>query len=392
MPPLLMAKASKYWMVGLIGGVVGVTTGTIVSSLSWVKPWGESQAAQTIPAKPIRTVTALGRLEPQAEVIRLSAPLSLEKDRVAELLIKPGDRVQAGQVVAILDSHDRLQLALQEAQTQVRVAQSRVEQIRAGAKTGEIQAQEATLAEAQAQLWGEIAAQSATIERWKSEVNNALAEYQRFQALYQEGTISASELDRKQLALETAQAQLEEALAQKQRTRSTLQAQINQAKARLSQIAEVRPVDLKTAELEVARAIAAMHRAKSDLDQAFVRAPIAGQILKIHARPGEKLSDNGIADLGQTRDMVVVAEVYQTDIAKVRTGQPAVITSQAFGGEVKGKVYEVGLQVRRQSVFSAQPGENLDRRVIEVKIRLSPKESKRVAALTNLQVQVAIAI
>jgi HlyD family secretion protein len=48
------------------------------------------------------------------------------------------------------------------------------------------------------------------------------------------------------------------------------------------------------------------------------------------------------------------------------------------------------LQVNRQNVFSNQPGENLDSRIVEVKIRLNPEDSKRVAGLTNLQVQAEI--
>jgi HlyD family secretion protein len=71
-------------------------------------------------------------------------------------------------------------------------------------------------------------------------------------------------------------------------------------------------------------------------------------------------------------------------------GQKAIITSQAFLGELQGTVSEIGLQVSRQNVFSNQPGENLDRRVIEVKINLNPEDSQRVAGLTNLQVQVEI--
>lgn len=389
----LRTRTLLFWIIWLIGGGIAAT---FVIKL-YESYWGGNSASghassQTAVLASVKTVTALGRLEPQTEVIRLSAPLSLEKDRVAELLIKPGDRVKAGQIVAILDSHDRLKLALLEAQTQVRVAQSQLAQVKAGAKTGEIQAQQATLMEAQAQLQGQMESQAATIKRWQSEVSNALAEYNRFQVLYREGTIAASELDRKRLTLETAQAQLEESLARYQYTRSTLQAQIKQATAKLNQVAEVRPVDIQTAELEVDRSIVAMQQAEMELNQAYIRVPMSGQILKVHARPGEKLSDSGIADLGQTQNMVAVAEVYQTDIAKIRVGQPAVITSQAFAGEVKGTVYEVGLEVSRQSVFSAQPGENLDRRVIEVKIRLSPEESQRVAALTNLQVQVAITI
>jgi HlyD family secretion protein len=137
-------------------------------------------------------------------------------------------------------------------------------------------------------------------------------------------------------------------------------------------------------------AIAAAKRAETELNQAYIRAPMSGQILKVHTRPGEKLSDNGIADLGQTSDMVIVAEVYQTDIDKVRVGQTATATSQAFPGEISGVVYDIGLQVTRQNVFSTEPGENLDRRVIEVKIRLSPDSVQKVTGLTNLQVQTTI--
>lgn len=126
------------------------------------------------------------------------------------------------------------------------------------------------------------------------------------------------------------------------------------------------------------------------MEQVYIRAPIAGQILKIRARIGEKIGNSGIADLASNDRMVAVAEVYQTDIGKVKLGQQAVITGSAFPGELRGAVSQIGLQVDRQNVFSNQPGENFDRRVIEVKIRLNHEDSKRVAGLTNLQVQTAI--
>lgn len=341
-------------------------------------------------APPVRKVTALGRLEPQAEVIHLSAPVTLDGDRVAQLLVEAGDRVQVGQVVAVLDSRDRLQAALAEAQAQVSVAQVRLAQVKAGAKTGEIQAQQAAITRLQAERAGDIAAQNAAITRWQSEVGNARAEYSRFQQLYRAGAVTASSLDSKRLTAETAQAQLSEAKATQRRSATTLQAQLREARATLDRIVEVRPVDLQAAEAEVESAIAAAKRVQTDLEQAYIRAPIAGQILKIQTRAGEKISDSGIADLAQTDQMVTVAEIYQTDIGKVQVGQQTVITGQAFLGELRGTVSQIGLQVDRQNVFSNQPGENLDRRVIEVKIRLNPADSKRVAGLTNLQVQAAI--
>jgi HlyD family secretion protein len=389
----LLSKPSHRWIIGLIIAATAITGTTVFYGASRFGMIGDRKPDQPVQTTPIaKKVTALGRLEPQAEVIRIAAPLTLDGDRISQLLVQQGDRVEKGQAIAILDSRDRLQVALEQAKEQVKVAKSRLAQVKAGAKTGEISAQKAEITRLEAELAGEVATQRAAIARYQAEVNNARGEYDRFQMLYREGAESASKLDNKRLILETARAQLNQATAAQKRTVETLQEQLKQAKATLNQIAEVRPVDVQAAQTEVDRAITEVKRAQTELNLAYIRSPIAGQILKIHTRPGEKISDSGIADLGQTSQMAVVAEVYQTDIGKVKSGQNAVITSQAFPGELQGTVTEIGLQVSRQNVFSNQPGENLDRRVVEVKIRLNPEDSKRVAGLTNLQVQVAIRV
>ncbi|AFZ21058.1 ABC exporter membrane fusion protein [Allocoleopsis franciscana] len=387
----LLSKPSKRWLIGLIIAATAVTGATVFYGASRFGMIGDRKPSQPIEKTPIiKKVTALGRLEPMGEVIRLSAPVSLDGDRVAQVLVKQGDQVQQGQVIAILDSRDRLQSALEQAKQQVRVAQSRLAQVKSGAKTGKITAQKAEITRLQAELEGEFSTQSAAIARYQAELNNARAEYNRFQMLYREGAESASNLDNKRLTLETAQAQVNQATATQKRTAETLQEQLKQAKATLNQITEVRPVDVQAAQTEVDQAVTEVKRAQTELNLAYIHAPIVGQILKIHTHPGEKISESGIAELGQTSQMAVVAEVYQTDIGKVKLGQKAVITSQAFPGELQGTVSEIGLQVSRQNVFSNQPGENLDRRVVEVKINLNPEHSQRVAGLTNLQVQVAI--
>jgi HlyD family secretion protein len=385
------SKPSNRWIAGLAIAATALAGTTVfygVSQFSRATP--PTQPTVTVP-KPTK-VTALGRLEPRTEVLKLSAPQALDGDRVAELLVKQGDRIQTGQVIAILDSRDRLQSALQEAQEKIRNTQAQLAQVQAGAKTGEISAQKQQIVRLQAELQGEQATQQATISRRQSELKNAQAEYDRYQSLANDGAISSSNFDQKRLAFETAQAQLREAQSNQNLKADSLRAQIQEARATLDKIAEVRPVDVQTAQTEVSMAIAAANKAEAELQQAYIRAPITGQILKIHTRPGEKLSSDGIVDLAQTDDMVAIAEIYQTDIDKIRLGQSATITGQGFSGEVKGTVSEIGLQVSRQNVFSAEPGENLDRRIVEVKIRLNPASSKRVAGLTNLQVQTAIAL
>ena len=103
-------------------------------------------AAAAVAASQLTTVTALGRLEPRGEVIKVSASGAAEGNRIDRLLVKEGDRVKTGQAIAILDSRDRQQAALDQAQKQVRVAEANLAKVKAGAKNGEIQAQKATIA------------------------------------------------------------------------------------------------------------------------------------------------------------------------------------------------------------------------------------------------------
>jgi HlyD family secretion protein len=479
-------------------GAALIATGTTFYGIYQFAPLAQNAAPLPVETPLARKITALGRLEPQGEVIRLAVPQNLSEDRIAKLLVKEGDRVKAEQIIAILDARDRLQSVVEEAQEKVKVARASLAQVKAGAKSGEIaaqaatiskleaevegnktaqiatvdrlqaqwqgdrvsqtatinritaqwqgekKAQEATISRITAQWQGEKTAQLATISKLKAEFNNAGSEDRRHQQLAGEGAISKSVMDSKKLALETssqqvkeaeanltridstAKQELAEATANLDRINNTARQQINEAeasltrinstsiqqlneaqatlkriqetgnqqleeaKATLDKIAEVRPVDVQAAEAEVKSAIAQLKRAQTELNQAFIRTPNAGNILKIHTRSGEKISDNGIVDLGKTDQMVVVAEVYQTDISKIKLGQKAAVTSQAFSGDLQGIVKEIALKVSKQNVFSNKPGENLDSRVVEVKIHLNPEASKQVAGLTNLQVQVAI--
>jgi HlyD family secretion protein len=491
-------KPNNRVIMGLVIAAAAVTAGTTFYGISQFAPLAKN--AEPLPAEtpPPRKITALGRLEPLGEVIHLGVSQALDGDRIAKLLVKEADRVKAGQLIAVLDAGDRLQSAVEEAKEKVKVAKANLARVKAGAKSGEIAAQTATISKLEAEMQGNKTAQQATVDRlqaqwegdrnsqaatinritaqwqgekkaqaatisriaaqWqgertaqiaainklKAELNNAEAEYQRHKQLAAEGAISQSVMDSKRLALETSRQQvkeaeanlkrinstskqeLEEAQANLDRINSTARQQLNEAEANLARtnstaiqqlaeaeatlkrinesgseqlkeaqatldkIAEIRPVDIQAAQTEIDSAIAQLKRAQTELNQAYIRSPKAGKILKIHTRAGEKISDDGIADLGETEQMVVVAEVYQTDIGKIKVGQKATVTSQAFTGTLPGNVKEIGLKVSKQNVFSNQPGENLDSRVVEVKIHLNPEASKQVATLTNLQVQVAI--
>ncbi len=366
-----------------VGGMVGwrVWQGRVAQQI-------ETSSEVVVPE--IATVTALGALEPAGELVDVTPPTSVQESRIGELRVEEGDLVSAGQVIAVLDNRDRLQAALQKAEQQVEIARANQAQIEAGAKSGEIQAQRAEVSRLEASRAGDIAAQQATIARIEAEVNNARADFERYDSLYQRGGISASERDARRLTLTTAEQRLAEAQATLSRIQTTSQQQISQAKATLNRIEEVRPVDVSAAKAEVQSAIASVAEAQANLDQAYVKSPVTGQIIKIHARPGETVGSAGLATIGQTQQMMAIAEVYQDDIRKVEIGQSAVVTAPVIAEPLRGTVEQIGLQVERQDVVNEDPAANIDAKVVEVQVRLDPADSEKVTGLSNLQVTVTI--
>lgn len=173
-----------------------------------------------------------------------------------------------------------------------------------------------------------------------------------------------------------------------------LQAELANAKQELDRHRELRrgrvlsESQMQAHELALAVASAGLQRANAELELSTVRAPVAGQVLEIHARAGERVGVDGIVELGATASMFVVAEVYETDIGRVRLGQPASVRSPALPRELSGEVETIGLKIGKKDVLSTDPVADSDARVVEVEIRL--REPGLAARLTNLRVKVLI--
>ena len=373
-----------------------------------------------------QAIAALGYLEPQGEVIQLSAPAFMEGARVKKLLVKRGQQVKAGQIIAIIDNSDRLTAILEEAKTNVKVANARLKQIKAGAKQGEITAQKSKFQATQAELQGQIATQKATIaslkydlegqentqkaviQRIESELKNAQTECSRYENLYIDGAISTSQKDNICLQKEikenqlkeakstlnqiitTKQEQINQATANLNRTINTVSRQINQEKATLAAVSEVRPTDVILANTQLEAAQKAVKTAQANLDLSYVRSPQNGQIIKIHTWTGELVNNKGIVSIGNTQQMYVTTEIYETDINKVKLGQIATIKADGIVEELTGIVDEIGLEISSKNVLGTDPVADADARVVEVKIKLNPQDSIKVSRLTNLQVNVII--
>lgn len=427
----------RWWQWAIALPIVGllVTGVTNFSQLKFVSQHLSDSLTSSSSPSPVlsnpkptsKAVAALGYLEPKGEVIQVSAPGMMDGVRVEELLVQPGSQVKRGQMIAVLDNRDRLLAELHQATSQVKIAEARLAQVSAGAKQGDIAAQrskfqgsqaelegqintqKSTIASLNAQLQGEREAQLATIGGLQAQLDNAQSDCQRYEFLYEAGGASQQSRDniclqekttREQLKeaqatlnriVTTRQEQIQEARANLQRTVDTQKSQISAAKATLEATAQVRPEDVQVAQAELEATYSAVEKAKADLKFAYVTAPKDGQILKIHTWPGEMVNrDKGILELGQTSQMYVMAEVYETDIARVKVGQQAIIKADGVVEDLEGTVDEIGLQIGQKNVLGTDPIADVDARVVEVKIRLNSQHTQRVANLTNLQVNVII--
>ncbi|MEM7581398.1 MAG: HlyD family efflux transporter periplasmic adaptor subunit [Mastigocoleus sp.] len=338
-------------------------------------------------------VVALGKIVPKGEVIKISV-VNARDSRVNNILVQEGDRVKANQIIAILQGKDRAEQQLREAMANVLVKRSQLLKVQQGDfKQGDVLAQRAAISELEARLESEIQEKAAVINEAQAALRNAQLTYQRNRSLAGEGAISNSELDNAREQLERARAIFAQNRADYNNTKSVLQAKFSKEKANLQRLKEVRPVDIKIAQAQLQQALIQVEQRKAELDDTQVKVPVSGQILKINTRVGEQVNtEEGIAELGQTKQMYVIAEVYESDILKVKPGQKVTINSE-YGGfqeEITGKVEKIGLQIGKTNFTQSSPTTDVNARVVEVKIPIDSEDSPKVSSLTGMQVNVKI--
>ncbi|HLS69609.1 MAG TPA: HlyD family efflux transporter periplasmic adaptor subunit [Kiloniellales bacterium] len=195
--------------------------------------------------------------------------------RVIEILVREGDFVEPGQVLARMDT-DVLEAQLREAQAQLRRAEIAVE------------AAGSTVTQRRA----ERAAAEAVVAQREAELDGAQRRLARSQELAPRGTVPVQRLDDDRAQTQSARAAV-----------SAAEAQVAAADAAIA-AAEARIVD---AEAEVEAVRATIQRIEADINDSFLRAPRQGRVQYRVAELGEVLPAGG-----RVLNLVDLADVYMT--------------------------------------------------------------------------------
>ena len=260
------------------------------------------------------TVTASGEIRPR-KYVNIGANVM---GRLTEILVKEGDRVQKGQLLA------------------------RQESVQAGA---DVEAQKASLSSAQADAIGAEAALKAAddnlrtsqagVDRAKSEVDRTNLNLGRAKQLFDEKLVARQEYDQRRAESESAAASLREA-----------QSRLEQTRSQRAQTA----ASLAASQKRIAQVQATVTRVNDVFEKSYSVSPLDGVVTNLPVRVGETVVpgvQNSSASLIMTiADMsLITAEVKvdETDIVNMKLDQIAEVTIDAIPNKTfKGHVIEIG--------------------------------------------------
>jgi len=384
-----------------------------------------------------------------AETVGDLAPISARvSGTVVALNVQENDHVTAGAVLLRLDptnyqlAVDQARAALATAQAQVRVAEaalaSQQRQYAAGVSSarGTLQAARPGLPEAQAQLrmaQGTTAAQfaaardavttaAANIQSTKAALDTATSNLSRDHELFSEGAIPAQNIDidtaayakakadyqaaqdglrEAQSNLAAAQANMERVTISRQTVAASTgqiaqaQAQVQQAAAGEAMVAQ-RVQELAAAKAQAAQAAVTVQTAETNLSYTVVRAPVAGWVTNRTVEIGQVVEPNQpLMAITEQNRIWVVANIKETQLGRVRPGDPVRITVDVYRGRVfRGHVESIGSATGSSTALL--PPDNATGNFIKVvqlvpvRITLDPGTDPTRALQVGLSAEVAI--
>ncbi len=292
---------------------------------------------------------------------------SMVSGQVAKVLVSDTAQIKQGDILVEIDNRDAT-IAL--AQAKAELAKSKRQYQQSSANSSSLSSQVIVRDD-------EINSAKAQVAKAQTDVDKAKQDYDRRASLAAIGAISKEELTSAQSALHTAQANLNVAQA------GLSQAESNR-KAAMSNLAAndalIKGTDEDTLP-DVLVAQAKVEQAQLDLDRTVIRAPVDGVVARRNIQVGQRVAPGTVMmSVVPISQLYVDANFKESQLAKVRVGQTAILTSDLYGDDVEyhGKV--IGFSGGTGAAFALIPAQNATGNWIKVvqrlpvRIALDPKE------------------
>ena len=294
---------------------------------------------------------------------------------VRTLAIADNQQVKAGDVLVQIDDRD-YQARLQQAEAELAIAVDTAGKPAKGESVGQAMAQ-INVAQANA------AAAASTIRQIEANLQKTRSDQDRVRSLAQQNMASAQQLEAAETAVRSAEAQLKAA----RDSASAAGEQVTLYSAAL------RSARAKVDAVQAQRELAAIQLADTRL-----LAPVSGMISKKQVEAGQLVQPaQTLFSIVASDDVWVVANVKETDIGKIKPGNPVSITVDAYPGQpLPGKVESVGGATGAK--FALLPPDNATgnfTKVVQrvpVKIRLDSDARQRLPLRPGLSVFASIDI
>lgn len=218
--------------------------------------------------------------------------------KIAAIHCDEGDWLKTGQKVAELEGQD-LKDEVAQAEARVAAAQANVAKMEAGYRVQEVREAQAAMAKAQADL------------------KDKKLDYDRFKNLFDRKVVSASTRDKYEAAF----------LMTKEALRSAAE---NYSKMKEG----FRQEDIDQARADLKQAQATLELARTRLGYATIFSPADGVVLVKPAEVGEVAAIGAtVVTLGLLNDIWFEGYIPETDLARVRYGQKAALTTDTYPGK-----------------------------------------------------------
>ncbi|KEZ77189.1 HlyD family secretion protein [Salinisphaera hydrothermalis] len=266
---------------------------------------------------------------------------------VAKVFVRDNEHVKQGDVLFTLDPAD-FRAALAKAEANLEAARASY-----AASQQDLSVTRQTSA-------ADIDNAKAALESAQAEAQRAEADAKRYRALYAKHEVSQQQLDQKNTQAKSAEAQVRQA-----------RAKLAQAKASPDRI-KLKQSQASSAQAKIAQAKAQVEQARLNLSYTEIRAPHAGKIAKKSIVAGSQISAGQSAMALVETNPWVVANYKETQLDRVRPGQPVSIAIDAYPDrEFAGRVESI--QPGTGVTFSLLPPQNATGNFVKIVQRVPVK-------------------